>query len=92
MKRIWKFPLKITDFQEIRMPLGARILCVQTQFSEPMIWAEVDVDEKAHALETERRGIFVIGTGNPMPVAATKYIGTFQTFGGNLIWHVYEFA
>jgi hypothetical protein len=32
--------------QEIEMPIGAEILCIQTQNEKPCIWAKVDENSK----------------------------------------------
>lgn len=37
MKTIWKYPIKITDKQRVRMPAGAKILSVAEQNDEPVI-------------------------------------------------------
>lgn len=87
MNRIYKYNLEATDEQTLLMPLGARILCVQMQGPALCLWAEVD---DAQTVE-ERRAFRVIGTGHPIPDAASlTYIGTVQMRGGQLIFHVYE--
>ena len=87
MKTIHKFPLKITDNQTIEMEVGAEILTVQIQRGEPFIWALVDTDK-----EHEERFIEVIGTGNPITGTNNrKYIGTFQVYDGQLMFHVFEY-
>lgn len=87
-KVIWKFPIETTDKQEISIPKGANILCVQTQFNEPNIWAYVN--PKA---PLENRIIEVFGTGHPINESDDinrRYIGTYQTDGGNFVFHVWE--
>lgn len=86
MKTIWKFFLEVTDVQIVFMPAGARVLpVVETAgIGRPLqIWAEVDTD-----LEREERTYYVVGTGNPFPAAAARYVGTCSH--GSLVWHVYE--
>jgi len=93
MKSIWKFPLKITDMQEVRMPEGAKILTVQIQGETPTLWAEVDTDGVP-----EERLIEIVGTGNPMAydmgnvlaleVVERNYIATIQE--RVFVWHIYE--
>jgi len=88
MKTIYKYPIKITDNQDVRMPKGAKILCAQMQGETPCLWAEVD-----STVGLEYRSIEIFGTGHPIHVdmgIERKYIGTVQTNGGQLIWHVYE--
>ncbi len=84
MRTIFKYSIKLTDEQRIEMNTGAKILCVQLQGGQPCIWAEVE-----DPITLESVPIFIIGTGNPMPIEATRYIGTVQQFNGGLIWHVY---
>lgn len=87
MKRVFKYPLEVTDQCEIEMPLGAEILTVQSQYGTPHIWAMVDDDQLP-----EKRTFCLIGTGHPICHDTTqlKYIGTFQKVGGTFIGHVFE--
>lgn len=73
MKKVWKFPLQITDEQRIAMPRGAQLLTVQVQGQQPCLWAVVDVDAPS-----EDRLIIIHGTGHTISGAADRYIGTFQ--------------
>jgi len=87
MKTIWKYQLKTTDEQEIEMPLGAKILTVQTQYDKPCIWCEVFSDP----LKTAPRTIKIFGTGHPIEDNYPgEYIGTYQIDGGNGIFHVFD--
>ena len=36
MEKIYKYPLALEDKQTIEMPIGSQILCVQTQFNQPL--------------------------------------------------------
>lgn len=88
MKTIHKYPLQITDRQIVKMPQLAQILCVQVQHDQICIWAEVETNNP-----TENVKIGVYGTGNPVEPADPghrNYIGTVQTYNGNLVWHVFE--
>jgi len=58
-KQIWKYPLETTDGQTIRMPKDSQILCVQTQFDRPCLWALVDPNQPL-----EDRHILIFGTGH----------------------------
>lgn len=88
MKTIWKFPLEITDVQEIEMPHGAQVLTAQMQGMQLCVWAMVDDAIAA----TEKRAFWVHGTGNPIKYAGElgRYIGAVQMHSGMLIWHVFE--
>jgi hypothetical protein len=85
-KTIWKFELETTDIQEKWLPVGAEILCIQTQNGKPCIWAIV---EPVNELELRKFEIF--GTGFIMEEATNrKYIGTYQLGNGQLVFHCFE--
>ena len=83
--RIWKWQLLVNDCQKIMMPAGAILLDVQMQDILCCIWALCD--ENAPMVP---RYIGVYGTGNPIPNDPGKYIATFQTHGGAMVFHVFE--
>jgi len=89
MMKIFKYPIGIHDKLTIRMPEGAKVLCVQTQKSEadevPCIWALVD--DKA---PTEERTFLTFGTGHPIEKMPGDWIGTYQLEDGALVFHVFE--
>jgi hypothetical protein len=79
-KAIWKYPLDMCERQTIKMPQGARPLCVQLQGSIPTMWALVDSNAALVLRE------FVIhGTGHQdINDLTEKYIGTWQQ--GVFVW------
>jgi hypothetical protein len=83
--RIWKFELPVRDIAAVEMPEGARILCVQTQFNKPYVWALCDQERAAVS-----RRFAIYGTGHATPDDPGEYIGTFQIDGGHLVFHVFE--
>ena len=84
-KQIWKYQLQTTDSQEVKMPEGAKILCLQMQNSNPCIWALVDASAKI-----ERRVFQTFGTGeNISKLSELKYVDTYQLLNG-LVLHVFE--
>ena len=83
---IYKYPIKITDSQKVKLPLNAEILTVQMQGETLCLWAKV---EEVGNTSTEERTIEVFGTGHPMSDDARRYIGTIQIHVGAL-WHVFE--
>lgn len=88
MKTVWKFKLEVLTVQNVDMPAGAKILCVNPQDGEVALWAEVDTNAK----KTPRR-IEIYGTGHEMheDIGVERvYIGTFFLRGGLLVFHVYE--
>lgn len=84
MGLIYKYPLRLTDTQNVVMPRGARILTVQMQNAVPTLWAEVDPTDSVG----EQRHITIIGTGNGHTSPHSLYLGTVQD--GPFVWHVFE--
>jgi hypothetical protein len=82
---IWKFPIKITDWQLVEMPIGAMILDAKVQDGTICLWALCD--ENA---DKEIRYFMVFGTGEVIPSDSGKYIATVQMKGGGRIWHIFE--
>ena len=84
---VWKFPLVVDDVQIIEMPANAEILCVQMQGDVPCLWARVESSRP-----TEPRKILIAGTGHEREDlwGLAHYIGTFQVYGGKLVFHVFE--
>lgn len=81
---IWKWPLELTDRQEMMMPVGARVITAQIQAGKVTIWAEVNEQAKRRS-----RAFWIIGTGNPFPQeVALVYIASVQM--PPFMWHVYE--
>lgn len=85
MKTIYKYPLEITDLQEVEIPEGAQILCVKLQKGTLCLWAVVDPAEKLTA-----RRIQILGTGHPIHEPNIEYIGTFLMNNDSLVFHVFE--
>ena len=85
MKTIWKFDLEVTDLQDIAIPEGARLLCVQIQRRQPKLWALVE--EFAPIV---KRFIEMVGTGHEVSDPVGAYIGTFQNENGSLVFHVFD--
>jgi hypothetical protein len=86
MARIWKFEVSITDEFTLDLPYGAVILTVQTQRDTPCVWVAVD-PEAPFVTRTFR----IFGTGHSFDPDYLRYIGTFQTFDGILVWHLFEY-
>jgi hypothetical protein len=86
MKRtIHKYTIEAMGEQHIEMPEGAHILCAQMQHGVPQLWAIVDP-----SMPSRRRDIRVYGTGHPVEDGEHRYLGTLQTHGGALVFHVFE--
>ena len=85
--KVFKYQIEIDDYVEVEMPIGSRILDVQTQHECPCIWALVDP-----GLPTEKRRFRFAGTGHPIKENPSQliHIGTFQMMQGRLIFHLFE--
>lgn len=79
-KQIWKFEIKEGC---IIMPIGAKILSVQSQRERGMIWALVDPNA-----EDEPRHFAIVGTDETFDETDMTYIGTFQD--SPFVWHLFE--
>ena len=93
MKKIFKYQLANVDLQNVEMPQGSEILCIQTQNEIPCIWALVDPNK-----EPINRRIGIFGTGQELPMLPINenatYIGTYQLqmseLGGTLVFHCFD--
>ena len=85
MSTIWKFPIEITDEQEVSMPWGARIIHAGLDpAGVPSVWAIVEPGNT----DKSREGISIRGTGHPLPDSAT-YLNSFNH--GPFVWHVFHY-
>lgn len=87
-KTIWKFQLNPNDIIFIEMPKNAEILSVQNQKGIPCIWALVDPNA-----EKEERCFEIFGTGYTVLCDMgidRKFIGTFQMYEADLVFHLFE--
>lgn len=89
MKKVYKYPIDITDLQSIKMPKDSEILSAQVQGkSEGLcIWALVDPNPE---IKIEQRIIKIAGTGHDIRETDLKFIDTFQIFNGKGVFHVFE--
>lgn len=85
MKTIYKYPIKIQDFQEVRvLKGGVPIHAGLDPQAQLCVWCEVDASKEA----TEPLHIFVIGTGHSIPDRARIHLGSFVQ--GLFVWHIYH--
>lgn len=82
--QIWKYGLVVTDEQFVSIPKVIQFLDIQSQYGLPQIWALVD-----DATAPELYKVQIVGTGNPVPEALGQYLGTFQMYNGNLVFHAF---
>jgi hypothetical protein len=86
--KIYKYELKIEDYQVLQMPKGARVLSVGNQRGKLCLWAVCDQDAPASL-----RAFEIFGTGNPISEDRTierTFIGT--AIVEPFVWHVFETA
>jgi hypothetical protein len=83
MQTVYKYPLQITDTQEVSLPFGCDVLTAGLDpQGAPSLWATVDTSQPPIPVT-----VMVVGTGNPIPSTPQRYISTF-TQAGN-VWHVF---
>ena len=90
MKTIWKFEIPLSLSFTIKMPIDAKILCIDVDQKNgcPCIWALVNPEEAKM-----KRYFEIYGTGMGIYCDMgidRKYIGTFQLNSGALVFHVFE--
>lgn len=87
---IWKFPLELTDTQQVKMPISTQILTAQIQDGNIMLWGIVP-DNEVNRRDTMLLTIEIHGTGSTTrsPHGLT-YVGTVQSHAGMFIWHVFH--
>lgn len=83
MKTIYKYPIKITNEQDIAMHAHANVLHVGLDPQGiPSVWAMVDTAKPLRPVS-----LLVVGTGHPVPVEPLCHVGSFTQ---NLsVWHVF---
>jgi len=86
MKTIYKYPLKITNVQQIQYtPNSGEFDCLKVGLDpngNPCIWAVANTKEEPKLIK-----IFVVGTGNPLPNDADYHLGSFNQ--NMFVWHVF---
>jgi len=85
-RRIFKYPLELTDHQTITIRSFTPcmdVLHVDMQNDTITLWAENDVTGPEVEID-----VFIVGTGNPMPNGAILHIGTVVDAHG-FVWHVF---
>lgn len=85
MQTVYKYPIKITDEQELQLPKDAQILCVKEQHGEIVLYARVDT-----ANHPVSRTIYCQGTGlNADGLEFADWIDTVLLAKGNLVFHFF---
>jgi len=92
VKRVYKYPIKITAKQEISFPKGAEIVSIQVINDEVFIYALVSTTEQ----EKESKIFIIQSTGQDIPYEgfSYKFIGTFKVADtgalGYFVGHIFE--
>lgn len=86
-RRVFKYPLKVEDSQEIEFTGFVDILSVAVQGDDMVLYAIVNPDD-ARKTKTE---IIIRGTGHDLGrcMEGFTYMGSHVTHGGALVWHVW---
>jgi len=89
MREVWKFPIQHPGRRDgsfpVVMPHDSKILSIQIQKGEPVMWALV---ETSNRLET--RVFQTFGTGHELPADEMVYRGTYQLIDGAFVGHLFE--
>ena len=89
MKTIYKYELKLTDYQIIATPCAGNSQPLHVGFDpngQLYVWCLVET----HSNLTENHVIFIVGTGNPIPIEAKIHLGSVVQ--GPFVWHVFTGA
>ena len=85
MKHIYKYTLPFGgSTTTITAPIE-KILTIQNQFGNPVMWAIVD-----SKLDDKTITVIAIGTGWEIPEGIDKYLGTIQDSDG-FVWHYFVY-
>lgn len=89
MLTVYKYDVPNESHFSLVLPLGAKILTVQTQDDKPQIWALVNSENpvKTHNFLLVTTGDLIKEDRNLL-----NYIGTFQQRGGSFIGHLFELS
>jgi hypothetical protein len=82
---IFKYPLEITDRQELSLPYGSRVLSAKEQDGILCVW--VQLNEQGPPANYV---FYIFGTGTSMQTIKlnTSYVDTVQMSSG-LVWHLF---
>ena len=84
---IWRYPLEITDRQTIKVPVGARLMCVKEELG--ILTTFWFVDPQKEQQETEAT-FYIYITGHPIPYKYIRhYVDSVVCNNGRLVWHIF---
>jgi len=86
MKKIFKYRIEVKDEQVISIPKNSRILSVEEQFGQIVIYAVINTTEE----RTENYSIIIHGTGHPAnDIDDCNFLDTVKLENGALMFHVF---
>ncbi len=88
-KHVYKYRLKKIMEQDILLPSDAKILSVEEQRGDIVLYALVDYDAPAE-ITLDRRRIYIYCTGSEVHNPLARFIGTVKLGGGEYMFHVFE--
>lgn len=83
MRKVFKYSLD-TRVRDVLMPVGAEVISAEAIDGSIYMWAVVDPDARV-----EPRRFYVLATGEVLPDAQLKHVGTVVTVSG-YVYHVFE--
>lgn len=86
---IYKYKLHQHGIEDVAVPRMARILSVQFQDDELVMWAMVRSGQN-EKIESLRIGVFYTGEELPAGMEQMKYLGTAQRSADGIIVHVFN--
>ncbi|MFA6711118.1 MAG: hypothetical protein WCS33_00170 [Candidatus Caldatribacteriota bacterium] len=87
MKRVFKYPLVMMDRNTIVLPKGSKILSVESQKDDIVVYAIVD---DSVSTEVEEHVFLIRGTGHPADdVDGYDFLNTVKLYGDTLIFHIF---
>ena len=86
MKTIFKYPLKITGRQSLKIPREAQFISVIEQENTLVLYALVDPNLTQKTYE-----VLISGTGNPIDEAYLKFCHFINTvkMPDGFVWHIF---
>lgn len=86
-RTIYKYEVPLTDYIEIRLPVGAEILTFIMNNNISYVYALVDKNQSLYEIRKFR----LYGTGHNFDLKSYRYIGTVMKESGiTFVFHLFE--
>jgi hypothetical protein len=87
MKRVFKYPLEITDEQSILIPKNHNIISVIEKDNVPVVYVIVEDNDPCQV----ERHFSIRGTGHSIPgnIEALTFLGSIKTHNDQFVWHIW---